>query len=278
MGSCISSAGTGGTPESSPACPATDIPRRVTTYSMNDQLSPPVSAARVAEVYLRYFAGRPEYSGVALPGLLPHDACGVYGTYHRPGRVKVLFIAESPPWTAGRREVARPGDCLSPDYPYFWNDRYDVGRRRARAPLSGGLAENIFLMLGLDGESRRENLELFAGKNFFLVDTIKCVFRKNRKAAIPNDLVRMSAREVLAREIAGLAPEYVVALGKTALMGLRAIEPYASALAGVGKITEILPEDLFEEHHLLCVPYPGGRNRRYLDLIESGFEHIRDLV
>jgi len=244
---------------------------------MNVQSSPPVSAARVAEVYLRYSAGRPEYSGVVLPELLPHDVCGVC----RPGRVKVLFIAESPPWTAGRREVARPGDCLSPDYPYFWNDRYDVGRRRARAPLSGGLAENMFLMLGLDGESRRENLELFAGKNFFLVDTIKCIFRKNRKAAIPNDLVRMSAREVLGPEIDGLAPGYIVALGNTALAGLSEIEPYASALSGVGTITGIpgdLRESLFLESRLLCMPYPGGRNRRYLDTIESGFELIRDLA
>ncbi|NLA38789.1 MAG: hypothetical protein GX882_05305 [Methanomicrobiales archaeon] len=42
------------------------------------------------------------------------------------------------------------------------------------------------------------------------------------------------------------------------------------ALAGVGKITESPPEDLFEEHRLLCLPYP--------DRIESGFLAIRDLV
>ena len=240
---------------------------------MDARSSPPVSAA---EVYRRYAAGRPELRGVILPGLLPHVACGA--AYRRPGRVKVLFVAESPPWAAGGQEVSSPPDCKRPDYPYFWNDRYDTLHRRAVAPLSGRLAENLFWLLGLDGGSRRENLELFTGKEFFLVDTVKCVFRKNRKAAIPADLIRVSAREVLAMEIAGLAPEYVVAIGNTALAGLREIEPYASALAGVGKITETHPGDLFEEHHLLCVPYPGGHNRRYLDQIVSVFELIRDLV
>ena len=240
--------------------------------------SPPVSAARAAGVYRRYAAGRPGYGGVILPDLLPHEACEVYGRYRRPGRVKVLFVAESPPWAAGREEVFRPSDCLRPDYPYFWNACYDTGHRRGRAPLSGGLAENLFRLLGLDGGSRRENLDLFTDAGFFLVDTVKCIFRKNRVPAIPNDLIRVSAREVLAPEIAGLAPEYVVALGGTALAGLREVEPYAGAFSGVEKITEAPAGALFEEHRLLCVPYPGWRNRRYLDQIASGFAAIRDLV
>lgn len=238
-----------------------------------------MSAESVAEVYRRYAAARPEYRGVLLPGLLPHDACAA--ERRRPDRVTVLFIAESPPWTAGRREVAEPSDCLSPDYPYFWNDRYDAPCRPGAPPLSRGLAENLFSLLGLDGGSRRENLKLFTAKGFFLVDTVRCVFRKNRKPVIPSDLVRMSARETLAPEIAALAPECVVALGNTALDGLRHIGPYASALANVGTITGIpghLRESLFWESRLLCLPYPGGRNRRYLDTIESGFEIIRDLT
>lgn len=225
------------------------------------------------EVYRRYAAGRPDLSGILLADLLPHDVCGACG---EPGLIKVLFVAESPPWAAGRREVAGPGDCRSPDYPYFWNDRYAAGR--PRGPLSGGLAENLFLLLGLDGESRRENLERFVAEGFFLVDTVRCVFRKNRKAAIPADLVRLSAKETLGPEIAALAPEYVVALGSTALAGLRNIEPYATALAGAGKVTEVARDPPDEETRLLCLPYPGWRNRCRLDLIESGFSAIRDLV
>ncbi|WP_332450067.1 uracil-DNA glycosylase family protein [Methanoculleus sp.] len=234
----------------------------------------PVSTA---EVYRTYAAGRPDLRGVLLPDLLPHDACGA--AERRPGRVKVLFVAESPPWAAGRHDVAGPPDCLRPDYPYFWNDRYDrAAYRRGTSPLSLGLAENLFFLLGLDGPSRRENLDLFAGQGLFLVDTVKCVFRKNRKASIPNDLVRLSAREVLAPEIAALGPEYVVSLGNTALSGLREIEPYATALCGAQTVTTIPGEALFEENRLLCLPYPGWRNRRYLDRIESGFRSIRDLV
>lgn len=226
------------------------------------------------EVYRRYAAARPDLDGILLPGLLPHDACNAASW--RPRRVKVLFVAESPPWAAGRREVTGPADCRSPGYPYFWNDRYDAPHRPGAAPLSRGLAENLFMLLGLDGTSRRENLDLFAGEGFFLVDTVRCVFRKNRRPAIPADLIRMSARETLAPEIAALAPECVVALGNTALAGLGHIEPYASALCGAGRITGLSMEAIFEECGLLCLPYPGGRNRRYLDRIRSGFAILKD--
>ncbi len=232
-----------------------------------------MSAADMREIYRRYAAGRPDIHGILLPDLLPHDVCGASPA---PGRIRVLFVAESPPWAAGRHDIAGPPDCLSPDYPYFYNDHYDAGRRRAGAPLSGSLAENLFTLLGLDGETRRENLALFAGKGCYLVDTIRCVFRKNRKTAIPADLIRVSAREILAREFKALSPDYVVALGKTALAGLREIEPCASALRDAEKITAIGADR--REHHLLCLPYPGGRNRRYLDTIESGFRTIRDLL
>jgi hypothetical protein len=106
--------------------------------------APPVSAASVREIYLRYAAGRLDLDGVLLPGLLPHDACRVTP----PPRVKVLFVAESPPWAAGGgREVAVPADCRDPGYPYFWNDRYVAGPRRG--PLARGLAEKLFCLLGL---------------------------------------------------------------------------------------------------------------------------------
>lgn len=228
------------------------------------------------EVYRRYALERPNLRDILLPGLLPHDACDAAS--RRPGRVKVLFVAESPPWAAGRREVAEPADCRNPGYPYFWNDRYDAPCRPGAPPLSRGLAENLFSLLGLDGVSRRENLDLFAAKGLFLVDTVRCVFRKNRKPAIPADLIRMSAKKTLSPELAALAPEYVVALGNTALLGLRHIEPYASVLSGAGTITGLSREAIFEESRLLCLPYPGGRNRRYLDVIESGFEVLRDLA
>ncbi|MDV2482728.1 hypothetical protein F8E02_12120 [Methanoculleus sp. Wushi-C6] len=232
-------------------------------------------SAGVREAYLRYARDRPDLAGVLLPALLPHEVCGAVP----PRRVKVLFVAESPPWAAGGREVAGPADCADPRYPYFWNDRYEA--RPVRGPLSGGLAENLFCLLGLTGRSRRENLDLFSGRGCYLVDTIQCVFRKNRRPAIPSDLVRLSAREVLGRDLAALAPEYVVALGNTALAGLRRLEPYAGALAGAEQVTAIpdaLRDALLEEHHLLCLPYPGGRNRRYLDRIASGFDLVGDLA
>ena len=225
-------------------------------------------------IYRRYAAARPDLDGILLPGLLPHDTCNAAS--RMPRRVKVLFVAESPPWAAGRCEIAEPADCRNPGYPYFWNDRYDAPNRLGAAPLACRFAENLFVLLGLDGTSRRENLDLFTGAGFYLVDTVRCIVRKNRRPAIPADLVRMSAREILAPDIAALAPEYVVALGNTALAGLKCIEPYTSALSGAGRITGLSMEAIFEECGLLCLPYPGGRNRRYLDRIRAGFALFQD--
>ncbi|HNV37710.1 MAG TPA: hypothetical protein PKJ46_00980 [Methanoculleus sp.] len=87
---------------------------------------PPVSAADMREVYRRYAADRPGLRGILLPDLLPHDACGASPA---PGRIRVLFVAEPPPWAAG------PSDCLSPDYPYYYDDRYDAGQKR-RSPAA----------------------------------------------------------------------------------------------------------------------------------------------
>jgi hypothetical protein len=56
---------------------------------------------------------------------------------------------------------------------------------------------------------------------------------------------------------------------------------HVSALANAGTVTGIsrdLQENLFEENRLLCLPYPGGRNRRYLDAIETGFALIKDIA
>lgn len=251
---------------------------------------PPVAAAEMRLIYSSYCRERPEHAGIILPDLLPHDVCGVYPKYRRQKAVRVLFIAESPPWLAERRELQHEEDCGSSDYIYVFNDRYTrcyPGARSglpaltSRPILSLGLAENLFVMLGFQGESRRENLEAFAGENFFLIDTIKCVVRKNRRATIPRDLIRVSAQEILAREIDGLMPGYIVALGATAFAGLKQIAPYDTILGKFGKITEISGEhqaDLFVNHRLLCVPFLNGRNRRYLGLIESGFTRIRGLI
>ncbi|WP_324450325.1 hypothetical protein [Methanoculleus sp.] len=52
--------------------------------------------------------------------------------------------------------------------------------------------------------------------------------------------------------------------------------PARALIRDAGKITAIGADR--REHRLLRVPYPGGRNRRYLGAIESGFRAIGDLL
>ncbi len=109
----------------------------------------------------------------------------------RAGRVKVLFVAESPLWATGRLEVAQPPDCLRPDYPCFRNACYDTRHRRGERGAPGRACREPS---GCSGPmaGRAGRTDLFAESGFFLVDTVKCVFRKNRKPSVLNDLVRMS--------------------------------------------------------------------------------------
>ncbi|MDI6718670.1 MAG: uracil-DNA glycosylase family protein [Methanomicrobiales archaeon] len=134
----------------------------------------------------------------------------------------------------------------------------------------------------MEGATRHEQLVRFRGAGLFLTDTIKCVFYKNRKPAIPSSLIRFSARSILEPEIARIDPDCICALGNTALAALRCMErfhPFPEA----GNAGATRKESLNEQARpgIIPMPFPNQRNRGRpcsRERMDAGFETVRALV
>ena len=158
----------------------------------------------VREKYRGFVQRNPEYEKLLVAGYLPFERFNVYERW-KPDSIDVLFIAESPPWS---------------ESVYFYNEH-----------SQGGLSESVFNHLGIQGKSKSHKLQEFKRRNFFLIDTIKCVFRKDVRSSIPERLIIFSAREILQQEIESLNPKTILCLGATALAGLNHIERFSTPLS-----------------------------------------------
>ncbi|MDD1674705.1 MAG: uracil-DNA glycosylase family protein, partial [Methanomicrobiales archaeon] len=203
------------------------------------------------ESVLRRFADEPSIQGF-LPfierDIVPFDYFHVYRDWLRMQegkyRLRVLFIAEAPPWRALGRLPS--GDVRN--YRYFFNDA-------CRAPAS--LRTMMLSRLDITRSAREElRLPIFRDHHLFLTDTIKCAFRKDVHPTIPSSLVQVGA-EILREEITWLRPRYIVAMGFTAYAAIRQIFP--RECHGFRRLSD-LPTALIAER-ILVMPYPNMRNR-----------------
>lgn len=180
---------------------------------------------------------------------IPFARYAVYNRWLPQDGIRVLFIAEAPPW----RNVDRPAG-----YRYFYNPE--------QTPVTG-ISREIFRCLGIAGATKEECLEAFRDQGFFLTDAVKCILNKDSHPHIPVSLIAENARTILEPEIEALDPGTICILGATALQALRSLEPYAAALADCRTITEAV---LRQRRHPIradgrCVivsPYPSVRNDR----------------
>ncbi len=109
----------------------------------------------------------------------------------------------------------------------------------------------------------------------FLTDTIKCIFKKNVRKSIPDELIAFSGREILAQEIKSLAPRYILVLGSTALKGLKSVREFSSPLAKFNSITESCGESTkVGNTEIILSVFPNSRNRRYSKHIRLAFDKI----
>ncbi len=193
----------------------------------------------------------PRLAGFVRLDYLPFVKYQVYEKW-KPDRVKVLFVAESPPWKGNV---------------YFYNEN-DEGRR------PGGLSSNLFRLLGIEGESKSEKLSEFRRRGFFLVDTIKCIFRKD-KGPMPKKLIQFSAREILSREIGSLNPKLILTLGSTALHGLKNIDRFSKALAGFQSVTQACGQSVdIGGVKVVVSVFPNDRNKQYQKRISRAFRQF----
>lgn len=161
----------------------------------------------------------------------------------KPDRVKVLFIAESPPWNEKRR--------------YFYNP--NVVEKRIN------LRKEVLKYLNLS------SLEEFKKKGYFLVDTIKCRLKKR----VPLRIARISrtcVNQFLHREIEELKPRTIFVLGNTAKKALQRFAEFEELKEH--KVSEGYDENLAGYRVILSV-FPGGQTRKYRNEIDRAFAKIR---
>ena len=165
----------------------------------------------------------------------------------KPAKLKVLFIAESPP---------KDGD-----EGYFYNEKTE-----------GRLKDKIFNLLDIREETAEKELQRFKERNFFLIDTVKCRLDKSKRKSVPQRVIKRCAENFLQKEIDDLKPGKICVLGRTALNGLRALTTFRRGLIKIRKITEHCGKELTISGYeiILCV-FPSNRNRKYLSCMESVF-------
>jgi len=164
----------------------------------------------------------------------------------RQSRVRVLFIAESPPRNGKER--------------YFYNPTTDS---------KGGLRKEVLRYLDL------RSLEELRDEGYYLIDAIKCRLNKSKqlKALLRlNKIARTCANQFLLRETNELKPETIFVLGDSAKKTLERFPEFQALKRH--KITEEFDQKLNSHRVILCV-FPGGQTRLHTDKIKRAFDKIR---
>jgi hypothetical protein len=136
--------------------------------------------------------------------------------------------------------------------------------------------------LHIEAGTKEDNLTEFMARDFFLSDSVKCVWRKRlpadlhgaRKKKIPRDLIRLSVDLTLKDEIASMKPRIIFVLGKTALRAMRYIERFCPALQ------DVTPGDhkMVGDTHIIVCAFLSERNlRRYGRDVDRAFEALESL-
>lgn len=161
----------------------------------------------------------------------------------KPKLVKVLFIAESPPWN-GKKS-------------YFYNQNTFDNRTNLR--------KEILSLLNL------KSLEEFRTNGYYLIDVIKCRLNKRVKKNIPEKVISICSNQFLEKEIEQLKPEKIFVLGNTAKRALQRMPEFKDL--AYHKVTNNYEATLFGYHIILCV-YPGGQTRKYQNKIKEAFAKL----
>jgi uracil-DNA glycosylase len=156
--------------------------------------------------------------------------------------IKVLFVAESPPWNGKER--------------YFYNEIED---KRAN------LRKEVLRRLDL------ETLKEFKKEGYFLIDAIKCRLDKRAKKNVPKEVLKSCSDRFLMKEVTSLKPLIVFVLGNSAKQALQQ-HPLFEELRH-HKVTEDFDKILSGYRVILSV-YPGGKTRAHEFKIKKDFSRL----
>jgi len=161
----------------------------------------------------------------------------------KPKQVKVLFVAESPPWN-GKQS-------------YFYNQNQGDNRTNLR--------KEVLSLLNL------KSLEEFKTKGYYLIDVIKCRLNKKVKKNIPKEVIMTCSDQFLEKEIKQMKPKKIFVLGNTAKKALQRMPKFEEL--SYHKVTDNYEAGLSGYHVILSV-YPGGQTRKYQNKIKEAFAKL----
>ena len=161
----------------------------------------------------------------------------------KPEQVKVLFVAESPPWN-GKQS-------------YFYNQNQADNRTNLR--------KEVLSLLNL------KSLEEFRTKGYYLIDVIKCRLNKKVKKNIPKEAITTCSNQFLEKEIKQLKPKKIFVLGNTAKKALQRMPKFKELT--YHKVTDNY-EVALSGYHIILSAYPGGQTRKYQNKIKVAFAKL----
>jgi uracil-DNA glycosylase len=162
----------------------------------------------------------------------------------KPRVVKVLFVAESPPWDKDR---------------YFY--------KQDMTGNGTNLQRELFRYLKLS------SLEEFKGRGYYLIDAIKCRLNKRGdEEHIPPDVLSFCADTFLLQEIQEIKPETIFVLGNSAKKALQNLPSFEELACH--RVTDGFDQTLSGYRIILSV-YPGGKTRGHTELIKKAFSKIQ---
>ena len=161
----------------------------------------------------------------------------------KPQLVKVLFIAESPPWQG-----------------YFYDQKTGNNQICLRTEVLNHL--NL------------TSLTEFRTKGYYLIDAIKCRLKKPKgQKKVPKEVLRICSKKFLETEINELKPHTIFVLGTSAKEALWRIKGFE--ILRNHKVTEGY-DGQFSGFRVILGVYPGKRTRKkYKDQIKTAFSKLR---
>jgi hypothetical protein len=129
----------------------------------------------------------------------------------KPQAITVAFVAEAPPGNSDG---------------YFYDPE-------PRPNYAETLRRALFEFLRVEGADTRAKLEMFKGRGYILLDTVKCRCRKKGDAGqLPTAIIRTCAGTWLGRELEEVgSPAPICLLGRAALRGLAEVPGFEALSA-----------------------------------------------
>jgi hypothetical protein len=195
----------------------------------------------------------------------------IYNVQDRlPSKVKMLFIAEAPPFHPKKKNQSTDS--------YFYNPMEILRIIGPPEPLLGTLSWNIFYFLKINSKQAKEvRIQQFKQLGCYFLEAVKCrVDRRNKN--IVNKTIK-NCSYYLQKELEEINYSNLVIMGERALYSIRNCAVFSEMIPDMSLLQLVSqmrnrPLQLVNRK-LFFLPLPLWHNRIYLETIQATFANIR---